>query len=548
MGQKGSNVHTTINVSVNNESTILNDDEEIVTKNSFELINIIGRGGYGKVWKVSHKKYKKIYAMKEMSKLKIIDKKSIASIKNERELLSKIYHPFIINMYYSFQDSDNLYIVMDYLKGGDLRYNMLKNKGFNEEQTKFIAACIILSLEYIHNNNIIHRDLKPENLIFDSKGYIKLTDFGVSKIYNKNVNNSKDTSGTTGYISPEVLNKVNHDFCVDYYALGVIIYEILVGNRPYKGKTRKEMKEEISRKQAYVSKKILKKKKWSQDCGDFINKLIQRKPNERLGFNGIKEIKNHPWLKYFNWKDLYVLKMKAPYIPNHSEDNFDTNYCNLKVNNGFKTLDRYLQIELSGNYTNCFDDFAYYDRRKDNNIKYIKTEENCLNKLNSKESLIDLSKYLDNNNNNTIENNKNNNSNNNTNNIENDSTCEESIVNGKLNKKNKSRNSLIESNNYNKDIENVNTVPIRKTKKYDTYVNPHLIYKILDEKEKDAFNTNEDEYVSLEYKKLSNHKVSNSKTHHWKYTKFFSSKKLKKLNIDDMVKEKNTKKSIVNKE
>ena len=147
MGQKTSNLQNSISLSINNETTIVNDDEEKVTKNSFELINVIGRGGFGKVWKVYEKKYKKIYAMKEMSKVKIIDKNSILSIKKERELLSKIYHPFIINMYYSFQDRHNLYIIMDYLKGGDLRFNMSKNKGFNEEQTKFIVACIILSLD-----------------------------------------------------------------------------------------------------------------------------------------------------------------------------------------------------------------------------------------------------------------------------------------------------------------------------------------------------------------------------------------------------------------
>ena len=230
--------------------------------------------------------------MKEMSKLKIIDKKSIKSIKNERDILSKIYHPFIINMYYSFQDKENLYIIMDYLKGGDLRYNMCEKKNFSEEQAKFFIACIILSLEYIHSNNIIHRDLKPENLILNNKGYLKLTDFGIAKIYNKNIDNSNETSGTLSYMSPEVLLGLNHNFCVDYYALGIISYEIMFGFRPYKGKNRKEIKDNILSKQVYGTKKNLIQKKWSQKSGDFINKLIERKYFKRLGYNEFVKLKN----------------------------------------------------------------------------------------------------------------------------------------------------------------------------------------------------------------------------------------------------------------
>ena len=120
--------------------------------------------------------------MKEMSKAKIIDKKSISSIKNERNFLSYLNHPFIVNMHYAFQDNLNLYLIIDLFTGGDLRYQLCQNY-FNEKETKFFIACIILSLEYIHKNNIMHRDLKPENLILDSNGKIHLTDFGIAKKY-----------------------------------------------------------------------------------------------------------------------------------------------------------------------------------------------------------------------------------------------------------------------------------------------------------------------------------------------------------------------------
>ena len=453
MGTKYSNQHKIENLNLINE-TRTTQKEEIVNKNSFEYLTVIGRGGFGKVWKVFQKKYKKIYAMKEMSKTKIIDKNSIQSIKNEKDLLSKMYHPFIINMHYAFQDRDNLYIIMDYLIGGDLRYHFCIKRNYTEEQGKFFIACLILSLEYIHNNNIIHRDLKPENLIFDNKGYLKLTDFGIAKIYNRNIDNSKETSGTPGYMSPEVLCGLNHNFCVDYYALGIIAYEIMLGDRPYKGTCRREVKQQVLSKQVFVTKKNLSKKKWSNDSADFINKCIQRKPCNRLGYIGINQLKEHPWLKYFNWKDLYVEKMKAPYIPDINEENFDRKYCNYVDKPGVRTLDRYRRIEMSDKYKISFIDFEYYDRKKDDNLKKILEEENILN---------NKSGYNNNDN----------------------STCDISFTSGKS--KNKSRNIIIHSRNSQRSIEDLNSLILKKN--FKTYVNPHLIYKVLDEKEKDGFTT-----------------------------------------------------------
>ena len=191
----------------------------------------IGKGGFGRVWKVMHKKTKKIFAMKEMSKAKIYIRKSINSISKEREFLSKLNYPFLSNMHYAFQTQTHLYIILDYLSGGDLRYHICKKNIFSEKETKFLISNIILSLEYIHSNHIIHRDIKPENLVFDSKGYLHLTDFGIaSEHYEKDI--LINSSGTPGYMAPEVLIKKPHSFEVDFYALGIIIYELVYGKRP----------------------------------------------------------------------------------------------------------------------------------------------------------------------------------------------------------------------------------------------------------------------------------------------------------------------------
>lgn len=162
-----------------------------------------------------------------MSKATIIDKRSESSINYERELLSKLKNKFIINMNYAFQDCYNLYIVLEYLTGGDLRYHLGKNqKGFNEEETKFFIACLVNALEYIHNNKVIHRDIKPENMVLDSKGYLHLTDFGIAKYAQRE--NHTETSGTPGYMAPEVMAGQNHNFVVDFFALGVFGYELMM--------------------------------------------------------------------------------------------------------------------------------------------------------------------------------------------------------------------------------------------------------------------------------------------------------------------------------
>ena len=166
--------------------------------------------------------------MKIMSKLKIIKKNSVKNINNEKKFLSILHNPFLVNMICSFQDNDNLYLVMDLLLGGDMRYHINKRAIYNrkkdENQLKFIAGCVLIGLNYIHENQIIHKDIKPENLVFDSKGYIHITDFGISKIFHPD--NGKENSGTPGYMAPEVLFNKDHTYCVDYFSLGVILYEL----------------------------------------------------------------------------------------------------------------------------------------------------------------------------------------------------------------------------------------------------------------------------------------------------------------------------------
>ena len=327
-----------------------------LNRNNFKFLYVIGKGGFGRVWKIECKKTKQIYALKEMSKLKIIDKKSEKSINSEREFLSKLNHPFIVNMHYAFQDKENLYLVMDMLSGGDLRYHVSRYRRFSEEQTRFFIANMVYGLQYIHEHNVIHRDLKPENLVLDEKGYVRITDFGIAK---ENMpDNSSETSGTPGYMAPEVMKAKNHSFPVDYFAIGVIGYEFMLGKRPYYGKNRKEIKEQMLSTPAVIKKENIAHG-WSTDSADFINLLLKRKEEKRLGFKeGITELYNHPWLKYYPWIELKNKTLLAPFVP-EEKDNFDKHYCESIEKISEETQLRYEEIYGSSYYKNAFKHFYF---------------------------------------------------------------------------------------------------------------------------------------------------------------------------------------------
>ena len=315
-----------------------------------------------------------------MSKVKIIDKRSEKSIKTEREFLSKLRHPFIVNMNCAFQDFENLYLVMDLLTGGDLRYHTCKYRRFSEIKTRFFFACIILGLEYIHSNNIIHRDIKPENLVFDDKGYLRITDFGVAKI--RKEDNSSETSGTPGYMAPEVLLAINHSFPVDFFAIGIMGYEFIYGERPYLGKSRKEIKQQVLRKQAKIDPDDIPDG-WGPESIDFINSCLKRKDSKRLGFTGgVNDLKNHVWFKEFDWDALYNKTLRAPFIPPKT-GNFDKKYCEHVEKHTEETLERYQEYRERKNFEKLFEGYTYIndeitritsgnDTRMTTNTKYSK--------------------------------------------------------------------------------------------------------------------------------------------------------------------------------
>ena len=286
----------------------------------FDFLAKIGEGGFGKVYKVRYFKDNRILALKQLSKEKIIEKKMIKYIFNERDILLSLYSNSISNLYCTFQDKNNLFMVLDYLPGGDLRSLISHYEFFLEEEIKFISGCIVSGLEYIHSNNIIHRDLKPENLIFDEKGFIRISDFGIS-IFNNNINLYNDTSGTIGYISPERFYR-NHkiSFESDYFSLGVIIYELINFERPFKKEKKYEVIEEFENNKINLNKDNVNNR-YSENLCNFVNQLLEIDNTKRLGYNGILEIKNHNFFKNFDWKSIYYYKSrKSPFYMEKKND------------------------------------------------------------------------------------------------------------------------------------------------------------------------------------------------------------------------------------
>ena len=299
--------------------------------------------------------------MKEISKVKALIKKSINSIRMERAILKDIHYNFISNLYFSFQDKDFLYLIIDYYPGGDLRFYLEQNIQFNEKQIKFFVANIVLSLRYLRLNNILHRDIKPDNLVFDKKGYLNLTDFGISKEV-KNNKIIKDKSGTPGYLSPEVLTGKNQTFSSDYFSLGIIIYELIFLERPFKGKTKQELAENILDNEINLTKDQLPNNfinsPKADNLVDFINKLLKRKKEKRLGHKDINEIINHQWLKDINWDNLeskMLLEENIPFIPSPG-DNFNFLKVNNHLNKKEKNYKSYLKLI---NNSTLFNNFYY---------------------------------------------------------------------------------------------------------------------------------------------------------------------------------------------
>ncbi|KHN79910.1 Serine/threonine-protein kinase sgk-1 [Toxocara canis] len=282
----------------------------------FDFLKTIGKGSFGRVYLVRHRTDRKLYAMKVMGKEHIKKRNEVKHIMAERNvLISNINHPFLVALHYSFQTKDKLYFVLDYLNGGELFFHLQKERHFSEARSRFYAAEIGSALGYLHDNNIIYRDLKPENLLLDRSGHVILTDFGLCK---ENMHPSDTTEtfcGTPEYLAPEILLKKPYDRTVDWWCLGSVLFEMLVGLPPFYSKDRAEMYERI------LHQKLVVPPTATPTCKDILNKLLHKDCEKRLGsIDDFREIKSHSFFTPIDFDKLQRKELKPPFIPKIKDD------------------------------------------------------------------------------------------------------------------------------------------------------------------------------------------------------------------------------------
>ena len=317
------------------ETQKIRKKREKQTIRDYESLSIIGRGAFGEVHVCREIKTGNIYAIKKMKKEVLSQKNQVIHIRSEQLFMSKVKSPWIVDLKASFQEDDYLYLVMEFCPGGDFMSLLIKKDILPEEEARFYTAELILAVDSIHKLDCIHRDIKPDNILIDKNGHIKLSDFGLAKISDKLYENNKNDNfnknklthqklfscvGTAYYVAPEVLNKTGYGKDIDWWSVGVIFFEMLVGYAPFCSEETKEVCYKVINWKNYL--KIPDDITISKEAEDLINKMIN-KSDERLGRNGIEEIKKHPFFKGVDWDN--IRNTKAPFIPDIQND-YDTKY------------------------------------------------------------------------------------------------------------------------------------------------------------------------------------------------------------------------------
>lgn len=353
----------------------INPSKDRTSIEDFEIIKPISRGAFGRVFLARKRATGDLFAIKVLKKADMIRKNAVESILAERDILISVRNPFVVRMFYSFTCRENLYLVMEYLNGGDL-YSLLRNLGcLDEDMARVYIAELVLALEYLHSLNVIHRDLKPDNLLIGPDGHIKLTDFGLSKV--GLINSTDDLSGppvststlfaddkpkvseepamkreerqkqevvgTPDYLAPEILLGTGHGATADWWSVGIILFELIVGIPPFNAEHPQKIFDNIMNRDIPWPKVP---EEMSCEAYDLINKLLMENPVQRLGATGSGEVKQHPFFKDISWDTL--ARQKAMFIP--SAEAHDTSYF----------MSRYIWNPEDSNFGGCsdFDDLT----------------------------------------------------------------------------------------------------------------------------------------------------------------------------------------------
>lgn len=300
--------HSRRNSTNSTATTLFNPAIKRYRLEQFETIRTIGIGSCARVKLAKFIPTNELVVLKTMKKARIIRKRQVEHVKNERKILSELRSPFIIRMYGTFQDKQRIYLVEEFIQGGELYSYLKSSKVLSVSRSRFYAAEVVSVLKYLHRNNLIYRDLKPENITLTSEGHIKLVDFGFVK---KIENNEKTYTvcGTPEYLAPEIISQTGHTYAVDWWTLGILIYEMLLGKAPFKDKNPYFIYQKILNDDVKLPESI------DPYARDIILQLLIKNPEQRMGHG---RVSNHGFFKGLLWNDVETLKLRPPYKPNVS--------------------------------------------------------------------------------------------------------------------------------------------------------------------------------------------------------------------------------------
>jgi atypical protein kinase C iota type len=307
--------------------------ESQITLNDFNVLKVIGRGSYAKVLMVQLKKTKRIYAMKVIKKELVMDEEDIDWVQTEKHVFEQASnHPFLVGLHSCFQTDSRLFFVIECVNGGDLMYHMQRHRRLPEEHARFYSAEISLALSYLHNRGIIYRDLKLDNVLLDGDGHIKLTDYGMCKEGMRPGDTTSTFCGTPNYIAPEILRGHEYGFSVDWWALGVLSFEMLAGRSPFDIGGSHDMPDQST--EDYLFQVILEKtiripRSLSVKAAQMLKGFLNKNPDERLGCHpqtGFQDIKTHSFYRTIDWELLEQRQVPPPYKPRIDSEMDPTNF------------------------------------------------------------------------------------------------------------------------------------------------------------------------------------------------------------------------------
>eukprot|EP00128_Syssomonas_multiformis_P018553 Colp12_sorted_trinity150504_noHs@33981 len=340
-------------------SSFMKQDGKKLTINDFELLKVIGKGSFGKVMQVRKKDTGRIYAMKILKKSTLVQRDEVQHTKSERKILAKNTNPFLVGLKYSFHNAEKVYLVLDYVNGGELFFHLQNEQMFDEERARFYAAQLLLAIDHLHRNDIVYRDLKPENILVDYDGYIALTDFGLCKENVKHDETTNTFCGTPEYMAPEVLQQKGYGPPVDWWTLGVLIYEMLAGIPPFYDENTNAMYQKI------LYGELVFPDHMSGKARDLLTQLLDRDPKKRLGSgkDGALDIKKHDWFKGINWDLLLQKKIKPTWRPKLDSkldtSNFDSEFTSMVAQDSLVE-----DSHLSQTMQNQFSGFTFVDNNE----------------------------------------------------------------------------------------------------------------------------------------------------------------------------------------